>query len=227
MEYVDAGGLRIARPLYEFVNTEAIPGTGVKADTFWQGFAGLMRDLAPRNKALLDQRDAMQRQIDAWHLGNRGKPIDTGDYLEFLRGIGYLQPEPADFVDRHRQRRCRDRQHRRPAACRAGDQCALCAERGECALGQPVRRAVWHRCDSRGWRRDARFAATTRCAAHAWWRRRARCWIRPCRLPAAAMRMLSGYAARWRPLCSRLCGNGSRTGLARPVQFVGYRGDWR
>ena len=64
---------------------------------FWQGFGALVRDLAPRNKALLDRRDELQRQIDAWHLEQRGKPIDTGAYTEFLRGIGYLQPEPADF----------------------------------------------------------------------------------------------------------------------------------
>ena len=97
MDYVNAGVLRIARPLYEFVNTEAIPGTGVSADAFWVGLGALVDELAPRNKALLHERDILQAQIDAWHLANRGKPTDQAAYLEFLRGIGYLLPEPADF----------------------------------------------------------------------------------------------------------------------------------
>jgi len=98
MDHVDAGGLRVARPLFDFVNNEALPGTGITADKFWTGYAALLRDLAPRCKALLDRRDDLQRQIDAWHLAQRGKAIDQGAYLEFLRGIGYLQAEPADFA---------------------------------------------------------------------------------------------------------------------------------
>src|SRR5678815_5864163 len=98
MDLVSAGGVRVARMLFDFVNAEALPGTGVEQAAFWSGFGALIRDLAPRNKALLDQRDAMQAQIDAWHMAQRGKPIDTAVYLEFLRGIGYLQPEPPDFA---------------------------------------------------------------------------------------------------------------------------------
>jgi malate synthase len=97
MDLVNVAGLQVARPLYDFVNAEAIPGTGIAAGVFWQGFAALLDDLAPRNKALLDKRDALQRQIDEWHLGNRGSTMDPDAYLEFLRGIGYLLPEPADF----------------------------------------------------------------------------------------------------------------------------------
>ena len=97
MDYVNADCLRVARTLYEFINTEAIPGTGVSVEAFWQGLGGLIRDLAPRNQVLLNQRNALQCQIDAWHGENRGKPIDIASYLEFLRGIDYLQPEPNDF----------------------------------------------------------------------------------------------------------------------------------
>src|SRR3984957_7533841 len=97
MDFVNAGGLQVARPLYDFVNAEAIPGTGIDAKAFWQGLGALIADLAPRNRDLLDKRDAMQRQIDAWHLDNRGKPINPAAYQDFLRGIGYLQREPADF----------------------------------------------------------------------------------------------------------------------------------
>jgi malate synthase len=98
MDFVTTGDVQIARELYDFVNAEAIPGTGVEPAAFWQGFGALVRDLAPRNKALLDTRDAMQRRIDGWHLERRGRPVEPGVYTEFLRDIGYLRPEPADFA---------------------------------------------------------------------------------------------------------------------------------
>ncbi len=97
MQYVDAGGLRIARQLYDFINHEAIAGTGVAATQFWQGLGALIHELAPRNKALVEKRDDLQRQIDAWHLENRGKAVSPESYTKFLRSIGYLEPEPADF----------------------------------------------------------------------------------------------------------------------------------
>jgi malate synthase len=98
MDYVDAGGLKIARVLYDFVNTEAIPGSGIDAAAFWSGFGALVAELGPRNKALLDRRDAIQAKLDAWHVEHRGKPVDAAEYSEFLRSIGYLEPEPADFA---------------------------------------------------------------------------------------------------------------------------------
>ena len=98
MDFQTAGGVQVARTLYDFVNDEAIPGTGVESAAFWEGFGALVRDLAPRNKALLEKRDELQRQIDAWHLERRGRPIDFAHYTDFLRGIGYLQAEPADFL---------------------------------------------------------------------------------------------------------------------------------
>ena len=97
MDYVDTGGLRIARRIYDFINNEAVPGTGVATAQFWQGLGALIRDLMPHNKSLLDKRDALQGQIDAWHLENRGKLISPEGYVRFLRDIGYLQPEPSDF----------------------------------------------------------------------------------------------------------------------------------
>ena len=95
MDYVDSAGIRIAKPLYQFVINEALRGTSISADAFWSGFAGLLADLAPGCKALLVKRDSIQQQIDAWHLANKGKPADTDGYLSFLRGIGYLVEEPA------------------------------------------------------------------------------------------------------------------------------------
>src|SRR5665213_3065897 len=97
MHRVDAAGLRIAQSLFAFVNAEAIPGTGVDPGTFWSGFAALLSDLGPRCAALLAKRDTLQTAIDAWHLGQRGKPFHQNAYLSFLRDIGYLVEEPADF----------------------------------------------------------------------------------------------------------------------------------
>jgi malate synthase len=98
MDRVDAAGLKIARSLYDFVNTEAIPGTGVDASLFWAGFAALLNDLGSRCAALLQKRDSLQEAIDTWHIGQRGKPFDQTSYLSFLRDIGYLVEEPADFA---------------------------------------------------------------------------------------------------------------------------------
>jgi malate synthase len=98
MDYVRQSGIRVAKPLYDFVNGEALPGTPVSADAFWSGFAALLADLAPRCKALLGKRDAIQQQVDAWHLANKGKPADMAGYLSFLRGIGYLVEEPGSVV---------------------------------------------------------------------------------------------------------------------------------
>ncbi len=96
MDRTDAAGLRVARELHDFI-AEALPGTGIGADAFWTGFAALVRDFAPRNAELLARRDELQRQIDEWHLLQAGKPHDDTAYQDFLRGIGYLVPEPEPF----------------------------------------------------------------------------------------------------------------------------------
>ncbi len=91
-------GLQVATPLYDFIGNEVLPGTGLAAEAFWSGFAALVHDLAPRNRALLAQRDSLQAQIDAWHDKHKGQAIDPVEYEGFLRGIGYLLPEPAPFT---------------------------------------------------------------------------------------------------------------------------------
>ena len=83
--------------LYEFVNREAIPGSGVGEAGFWQGFAALVRRLAPRNAVLLARRDELQSQIDAWHRRHPGAGFDRAKYRAFLVDIGYLVPEREPF----------------------------------------------------------------------------------------------------------------------------------
>ena len=98
MAQIAISGLTVDSVLLDFVNTEALPGTGVDPDAFWQGYATLLARLAPRCAALLARRDDLQSQIDAWHLAHKGKPADNAAYIEFLRTIGYLVDEPADFA---------------------------------------------------------------------------------------------------------------------------------
>jgi malate synthase len=86
--------LVVAENLRTFLSEEALPGTGLSADQFWSGFAALVRDLAPRNRALLDRRDSLQADIDSWHRDHRGQPHDPAAYAAYLTRIGYLQPEP-------------------------------------------------------------------------------------------------------------------------------------
>ncbi len=96
-ERVQVGGLQVAKVLFDFVNNEAIPGTGIAADQFWSGAEAVINDLAPKNRALLAKRDAIQAQIDGWHQARAGQAHDAAAYKAFLQEIGYLLPEPADF----------------------------------------------------------------------------------------------------------------------------------
>ena len=96
-EHVQVGGLQVAKVLFDFVNNEAIPGTGITADQFWAGVDKVIHDLAPKNKALLAKRDDFQARIDTWHQTHAGQAHDPVAYKAFLQDIGYLLPEAADF----------------------------------------------------------------------------------------------------------------------------------
>ncbi|WP_312225188.1 malate synthase G [Stutzerimonas nitrititolerans] len=96
-ERVQVGGLQVAKVLYDFVNNEAIPGTGIDAAAFWAGADSVIHDLAPKNRALLAKRDELQAQIDAWHQARAGQAHDAVAYKAFLQEIGYLLPEAEDF----------------------------------------------------------------------------------------------------------------------------------
>ncbi len=91
-------GLKVAQVLNDFIRDEVLPGTGVDEHAFWTGVDGLIRRLAPRNRALLAERDRLQSEIDAWHRSRVGQPIDAAAYRAFLGEIGYLLPEGPDFL---------------------------------------------------------------------------------------------------------------------------------
>ncbi len=87
-------GLQVATVLKTFVDEKVLPATGLGHDAFWQGFAGIVSDLAPKNAALLAERDRLQAEIDAWHAEHPGPIRVMARYRAFLRKIGYLVPDP-------------------------------------------------------------------------------------------------------------------------------------
>ncbi|WP_281858012.1 malate synthase G [Litoreibacter halocynthiae] len=93
----DKHGLQVDSLLADFVETKALPGTGIAVDDFWKGFSDLAHELGPKNAALLDKRESLQTQIDAWHIANRDQPHDHAAYKAFLSKIGYLLPEGGEF----------------------------------------------------------------------------------------------------------------------------------
>ncbi len=97
MTRVTRAELQVDERLATFIEDQAIVGTGVAVDAFWQGLSDLVHDLGPKNRALLDKREQIQAQVDAWHVERRGQPHDAAAYTEFLKEIGYLVPEGPDF----------------------------------------------------------------------------------------------------------------------------------
>ena len=94
---VEVGGLKIDERLYRLVRDEIAPGTGVKVERFWKSLGAIVRDLGPKNRALLAKRERLQQQIDEWQLAHFGQPFDLPVYAAFLQEIGYLVPEGKRF----------------------------------------------------------------------------------------------------------------------------------
>jgi len=92
------GGLQVADVLYDLVTNDVIPGTGIEADAFWAGLERCIDELGPRNRALLEKRDELQQQIDAWHLQRAGQEHDANAYRAFLQSIGYMLSQGDDFT---------------------------------------------------------------------------------------------------------------------------------
>ena len=82
-------GLKVAKPIHDLVNQSILPGTGIKPDHFWSGFAAIVERFAPINAHLLSVRDDLQSQIDNWHIDHR-ESFEFSEYKAFLQDIGYL-----------------------------------------------------------------------------------------------------------------------------------------
>ncbi len=223
MDAVEAGGLTVARELHDFVTREALPGTGIDAAHFWAELAGLVREFAPRVRALLARRDTLQSQIDTWHAAHPARPIDPVAYQAFLREIGYLVPEPPDFaisttnVDPE-------------IATIAGPQLVVPVTNARYALN--AANARWGRLYDALYGTDAiaEDGGATRGPGYN--------KIRGARVIARARAVLDqaaplaagshadavAYTVANGALSVRL-GNGTATGLAQPERFAGYTGD--
>jgi malate synthase len=89
-------GLQVATELHRFIEDQVLPATGVASEAFWKGFDAVVGDLAPKNIALLAERDRLQSEMDAWHEAHPGPITDMPAYRAFLEKIGYLLPQPKD-----------------------------------------------------------------------------------------------------------------------------------
>ena len=88
--------LQVATSLHRFIEEEVLPGTGVDSGAFWKGFDAIVGDLAPRNIALLAERDRLQTELDTWHKAHPGPIADMAAYRKFLETIHYLVPDPGN-----------------------------------------------------------------------------------------------------------------------------------
>ena len=97
-DYINAAGMQVERSLFDLVNNEIMPGTGIDPDHFWQEFAEIASDIGKTNRELLKRRDQLQQLIDQWHIERKGQPHDAEAYKAFLYEIGYLLEEGIDFT---------------------------------------------------------------------------------------------------------------------------------
>ena len=129
-------GLQVATAYCRFIEDQVLPGTGVDAATFWQGFDAVVADLAPKNAALLAERDRLQTELDTWHQGPPGLIADMAGYLHSSKPSATSMPAAqADCADHHRQRGRRSWPAGRPAAGGAHPERALRPERRQRPLG--------------------------------------------------------------------------------------------
>ncbi len=97
MSFIEKNSLKISSILFNFINNEIIPGTGIDSDKFWNSFEKTVHELAPINKKLIQKREDIQKKIDEWHKKNKDKELNKKEYTEFLRTISYIVEEKEDF----------------------------------------------------------------------------------------------------------------------------------
>ncbi len=97
MNITNKNGLKISSTLFDFINTEVIPGTNIDSDSFWNRFSKVVHELAPINRNLIQKREDIQKKINDWHKSNKGKEFSKKEYLSFLKSISYLLDDQHDF----------------------------------------------------------------------------------------------------------------------------------
>ncbi len=97
MKKINVGNLKIDSELFDFINNEAIPNTGLESNTFWFEFEKSVQKLTLINKKLLQTREEIQKKIDDWHISKKGDKFDKDQYIKFLKSINYIVEEKEDF----------------------------------------------------------------------------------------------------------------------------------
>jgi malate synthase len=97
MNKIKKENLTINSELFDFINKEVIPGTGINVDKFWKKFDFAVHELTPINKALIEKRETIQKKIDSWHIANKHKSLNKDEYIKFLKSINYIVEEKEDF----------------------------------------------------------------------------------------------------------------------------------
>ena len=97
VEYIEIKNIKIAKPLYDLVDQEIIPDTGISSDKFWTAFGSIVNDLEPDNRLLLNKRSEIQENINSWHNNQKTNKFNIEEYKTFLKSIGYLTPDAPDF----------------------------------------------------------------------------------------------------------------------------------
>jgi len=215
--------LQVDTALADFINAEVLPGTGVDAAAYWAGFDAVVHELAPKNIALLAERDRLQTELDSWHSAHPGPIADMAAYQAFLTQIGYLQPVPATVA-------ATTTQVDAELALQAGPQLVVPILNARYALN--AANARW------GSLYDALYGTDAISEADGAGRAGAYNPVRGAQVIAYARQVLddatplaegshadaTGYAVVGGALLVTLK-NGSRTGLKSPAQFVGFQGD--
>jgi malate synthase len=223
MKFAQTGRLSVAQPLHAFVEREALLGTGISATAFWSGLADLVRDFGQRNRQLLEVRDSLKSRIDTYHRERAGQPLDVSDYEGFLREIGYLLPQIDDFT-------IRTANVDDEIAHIAGPQLVVPLSNARYALN--AANARWGSLYDALYGTDAisEDGGATRAGPYNPIRgervvARGRALLDVAvQLGQGSHRDVLAYSVDGDALVVRL-GNGASTALARPEQFVGYRGE--
>ena len=215
--------LHVATELQQFIDAEVLPGTGMQSAVFWQGFDAIVADLAPKNIALLAERDRLQSELDVWHKAHPGPIKNMKAYRKFLEKIGYLVPEPA-------QVKTTTKNVDAELAVQAGPQLVVPILNARYALN--AANARWGSlydalygtdviseadgCEKGSGYNPRRGAKVIEYARHV--------LDRTAPLKRGSHLHSSGYAVRDGQLVV-LLDDGSMTGLRNPKQLVGYQGD--
>ena len=220
---ISVHGLQVAETLHRFIEDRVLPGTGVASAAFWQGFDTIVHELAPKNAALLAERDRLQVELDAWHRANPGPITQPKVYRAFLQKIGYLVPVPAKV-------RITTKNVDAELALQAGPQLVVPITNARYALN--AANARW------GSLYDALYGTDALSEADGAEKGRGYNPVRGAKVIEYARHVLdrtaplqrgshvdsSSYRVKDGQLVVGLK-NGTASGLAKPAQFVGYQGD--